>query len=338
LPNEAAGSPTFAAGPMPGLVWAFRFHPDGRAEPLDVAQPLYLERHDGWVWLHFDLADARVSQRLRSLHMLPADAVALFASARAAPQLHMERACIFGVLTDFTRSLDGVADEVAHLHFAMTERLLVSGRRQALNAVEAARQALLGGRRLPSVVALLELMITHITAAFDRTASRLAEELDRIEESILTSRPTDERLRLSKVRRTSVRLHRHLAGLGACVRRIESDAANELTPTLQLATGRLLQRIDGLDHDIVATRGRAQFLQEELTLVNAEETNRQLQVLAFVTTTFLPASLIAGIYGMNVKGIPLADGENGFVGVAALLVLASLLTIWLLRRLGIIGR
>ena len=40
-------------------------------------------------------------------------------------------------------------------------------------------------------------------------------------------------------------------------------------------------------------------------LKDTEQTNRSLQVLAIVTTVFLPASLVAGIFGMNVAGLPL---------------------------------
>ena len=43
----------------------------------------------------------------------------------------------------------------------------------------------------------------------------------------------------------------------------------------------------------------------------ADQTNRNLQVLAIVTTVFLPASLIAAIFGMNVGGLPLVADLAG---------------------------
>jgi Mg2+ and Co2+ transporter CorA len=50
----------------------------------------------------------------------------------------------------------------------------------------------------------------------------------------------------------------------------------------------------------------------------------------------LPASLIAGIFGMNVKGLPLTDNGNGFLWSIALLIGASALVFWLLKRSGIL--
>jgi zinc transporter len=61
-------------------------------------------------------------------------------------------------------------------------------------------------------------------------------------------------------------------------------------------------------------------------------------VLATVTTVFLPASLVAGIFGMNVAGLPLTEDKGGFLCAMAILVIASALVYWLLKRSGTVGR
>jgi len=327
----------FGSAPLPGLVWAFRFHADGSAEQLDVDRPIE-ECHDGWLWLHFNLANQRAYRLVTPLAVLPAPALALIQAAHAREQIHVVQNCIYGIVADLDRSLDATTGEIGHLHFAMTERLLISGRRRALSAVEAARRTLLGGRKLPSVAALLELVVEHITDAIDHFADELADELDRIEEKLLAPELTDERQRLAKIRKTSVRLHRHLARLRTSFRRFESEAGRELSASLHLATGRLLQRLDGLDHDIIAMRDRSHLLQEEVTLKLAEETNRHLHVLAIVTTLFLPATLITGVFGMNVKGLPFTDDDTGFLWAIGIVAAASAVTIWTLRRLGVLRR
>jgi zinc transporter len=64
----------------------------------------------------------------------------------------------------------------------------------------------------------------------------------------------------------------------------------------------LSQRLDWLDTEIVSLRDRAHLLQEEVAIKTAEQTHRNLHVLAVVTTILLPATLITGIFGMNVGG------------------------------------
>jgi zinc transporter len=72
----------------------------------------------------------------------------------------------------------------------------------------------------------------------------------------------------------------------------------------------------------VDIRDRAHDLQEEVTFAVAEETNRHLHFLSIVTALFLPATLVTGIFGMNVKGLPFLETSGGFVWAVVLMVLS----------------
>jgi zinc transporter len=322
---------------LPGLVWAFRIRADGSAEELPAEQPI-ADRHDGWLWLHFNLTDGRAGAALRSLPDLPPAAVALLLTTDEHQQLHVRGDGVYGIFADLVRGLGGATEELGFLHFAMTERLLVSGRRRTLAAVEATRQALREGRKVPTIAALLEAIVEHVVDAIDGYAEELGRDLDWVEERILGTEVRDERQRLGRVRRTTVRLHRQLAGLRALFHRTERDLGGAANPRLRLETVRLLQRLDGLDHEIVALRDRAYLLQEEVTLKVAEETNRHLQVLAIVTTVLLPPTLIAGVFGMNVKGLPFTEDDGGFLWSTLLIAASIAVVVWLLRWVGITGR
>ncbi|PYJ50209.1 MAG: hypothetical protein DME83_10125, partial [Verrucomicrobia bacterium] len=58
---------------------------------------------------------------------------------------------------------------------------------------------------------------------------------------------------------------------------------------------------------------RVKQLQEELAALVNEQTNRTLFVLTVVTVLALPINLVAGLFGMNVGGIPLAQHPYGFL-------------------------
>ena len=58
---------------------------------------------------------------------------------------------------------------------------------------------------------------------------------------------------------------------------------------------------------------------EELRAQVEEETDRNLYVLTMFSVIFLPATLIASIWGMNVGGIPFSGNPDGFWVVAALI-------------------
>jgi zinc transporter len=329
-------SPNVIDGIMPGLVWAFRIHADGSPEQLPIDAPIE-SRHDGWLWLHFNLADARACNLLRGLPAVPASAVAALLGPDGHQQLQVDESCVFGIFADHICDLNGVTKEIGYLHFVMTDGLLISTRRHALSAAEITRQALLGGCKLSSVASLLEMIVDHIIESIDHYADEIAIEMDEVEEELLTRDISDQRQRLALVRKATVRLHRQIQGMCALFRRVGRQLDLEPRPHLHLPAGELLQRLEGLGHEIIAMRERAQLLQEEVTLKVAEETNRSLHILTIITTFFLPANLVAGIFGMNTKGLPFAEDDSGFIWAIVILVSSSALILLLLRGMKIVG-
>lgn len=54
-------------------------------------------------------------------------------------------------------------------------------------------------------------------------------------------------------------------------------------------------------------------------------------VLSVVTTTLLPITLITGIFGMNVGGLPWVESEAGSYWVMFIIICAVITTLWVLR-------
>jgi len=320
---------------LPGLAWAFRFHADGTIEELAVDGPIK-DYSDGRLWLHFHLTDQDASRALASLAEVPRSARESLIASDEHPQLRAEGSCVYGVFTDIVR--DGTELEIGFVHFAMTERLLVSCRRQPVDAGGDIRQMLQKGPKVTTVAALFASIVEHVVDVVDDYAEHLAENLGDIEERILTDEVSDERQTLGRMRRTTVQLHRQLGMSRSLIRHLERDDVLPPKSELRLATMRVDQRLACLDTEIIALRDRAHLLQEEVTLKLAERTNRHLEVLSIVATIFLPATLVAGVFGMNVRGLPLTQTDYGFDLSVALILGISAVVFWLLRRSGVVGR
>lgn len=333
--DDATGSAkSFAA--IPGLVWAFRIHSDGRPEALPVEQPIVFT-HDGLLWLHFNLADARALQWLAAANLeAPAQARELLLSKDNYQQLHTADDSVYGVISDLMRDIAEETEETAYLRFVMTERILVSGRHHALAAVDATRRALEGGRRIESVAALLEAIVENVAETMDRVSDRIARSLDEVEEQVLSDDAIDLRQTLGRLRRSCVRLHRQLSGLRIIFHRLEQKRPEDLKPALQVRAGKLAQRLDGLDHAIVEMRERSRLLQEELHLKIEEQGNNSLRVLSVLTAILLPPTLVTGIFGMNTKGLPFTDLDTAFLWASLLMVLSSFAAYLIMKRIGII--
>src|SRR5664279_4631360 len=176
--NDAASIPSLPPTPIPGLVWAFHIHPDGSPEVLAVDHPISMT-HEGLLWLHINLADARALQWLGStnLHIVP-QARRLLLSKDNYQQMHTAEDSVYGVISDLMRDVAETTEETGYLRFVMTERILLSGRHHALTATDATRRALEGGHRIASVAALLETIVENVADTMDTLADRIAVAVD----------------------------------------------------------------------------------------------------------------------------------------------------------------
>ncbi len=339
--QPAGGEPS--ANCCPGLVWAFHFSADGASRELsECALPPHVagrRGEDGWLWVHVNLSDARAAPYLRAhLDDLPKAAVNLLLSIGEHQQLHAEDACVYGVCADLVYRLEGLTDELGLLHFVATEKLLITGRRDGLHSTEAVRKTLRSGQCPKNHMALLESIFMQVIAGVEEKSVALSDELDLVEERLIVDLDDDIPKRLAQCRRLAVRLHRLLATQRSAIGRFEQNTWQTTGKAHDLKTSQVAQRLDWLDHEMVALRDRAHLLQEEVSLRMTDQTNRNLQLLTIVTTVFLPAGVISSIFGMNVGGLPLEHDRSGFIVTMLLLIGASGLVFLILKRLGMLRR
>jgi magnesium transporter/zinc transporter len=341
-PVDASAAPsttTGIAGPTrPGEpLWAMAFDADGRGRSVPPAQAASdLDAFGGgFLWLHYDLDAADLVGRASEGRFGPTR----LATAVFVPDEHqritVEADHIGGVVADLARP-GAKPVPAGRLHFVLGPRSLVSGRRGPAESPDATRAAVEGGHTVASPTLLLETLVGHVVSAMATTGQRLSDALDGIEDHILDGRPRDDRRRLGPVRRNAVRLHRQIAGLAAVFHRLETDGATDnVHGPAVAAAARLAQRLDALDRDMTLQAERARLLQEEVSERIAEATNRQLYVLSVLSALFLPPTFVTGLFGMNVKGLPLGDDPDSFLFVCGLSLASAVLAFAVIRLLGI---
>ena len=146
--------------------------------------------------------------------------------------------------------------------------------------------------------------------------------VDEIEDRLLAHRISVSRSELGSLRRMLVRLQRLLAPEPAAFFRLLNRPPEWMMEA-------------DLQHLRQAAEEFSTAVSDAVALVERvnEQTNRTLFVLTVVTVLALPINLVAGLFGMNVGGIPLAEHSYGFsLIVGILLALTTTLAYWALGR------
>jgi zinc transporter len=157
-------------------------------------------------------------------------------------------------------------------------------------------------------------------------------KVDAIEDGLLAGHLKQKRSDLGKLRRVLVRLQRLLAPdpgpLFRLLRLPPPWIPGQGLEDLRQATEEFTLVI----RDMSELQERIKLLQEEIAAQVGEQTNRSLFTLTVVTVLALPINIVAGLLGMNVGGIPLAEDPGGFYVIVAIIVSFTVLAGWLAFR------
>jgi zinc transporter len=211
---------------------------------------------------------------------------------------------------------------------------LVTARRTPLQGPDRLRDNLRRGYAFGDTVGLLAELIFCVTEALHGVKVKLQQELDPLQDQVLSGKGFAHRAQIAGVRRLAASLGRHFEdGKGPLIRFLRRPPpwiGEAGLHELHQAVDDLCDALDGLD----GVMERCKLLEEELAARRFEETNRSLYVLSVITAVFLPLNLVTGIFGMNVGGLPFGEDEPlGFwIIMGAMGILALMATTLLVKR------
>ncbi|OLP54488.1 transporter [Rhizobium rhizosphaerae] len=324
---------------IPGLVWAYHFLPgESRCRRIPADSPVSaLKPDEGWVWVHLALSDARTPALLERICDLPAGALATLGSHDTQAAIAIEDDVVHGTLVDFERTFDTETKTIAWLHFAVAEKIIVTTRLHPLRSIDRVKAAIEKNPRCAKPIHLFEMMVVEFQRTLIGLVLELTEDLNVIEDAVYGEAGHNEQPRLAPLRRTAVRLHRHLRTLLALLRRAATSEEDEVPEGFIDVAERLSDRLESVDRDVFALQERARLLHEEIDSKLSSETNRHLYILSLLTAFLLPPTLVTGFFGMNTSDMPLAGTLHHGTSAAAFFIILSMVVAWIiLRRVGIL--
>ena len=317
-----------------GLICGYRFAPDAPGEVigLDAAVRWLADDDSGFVWLHFNLADANAERWIRqNLAVVPQFFEALHEGSRST-RIEDASDTLVAVVNDVAFEFAFDPSEIETLWLHVGPRLALSARLRPLRSIDRLRQAVKDGCLFASSVAFLNHLLHDQGDVLVRIVREATVQVDTVEDGLLAGRLQHKRVQLGKLRRVLVRLQRLLAPDPGPLFRllrlpppwVPEAGLDELRQAAEEFT--LVIR------DVSELQERIKLLQEEIAAQLNEQTNRSLFTLTIVTVLALPINIMAGLLGMNVGGIPLADDPHGFYVIVLVIVSFTLLAGWLAFR------
>jgi zinc transporter len=320
-----------------GLIYGFRFRPGERGREIDSAAALECLHTPGapeeFIWLHLNLAHAGCQRWMKSHLELPEEFFeALHEGSRSTRIEHIDSS-LLAVVNDVVFNFGMVSSDISTLWVCTRSHIMISARLQPLHSVDRLRHSVKRGECFRSPLELLVHLLRDQGEVLEQIVRKTTVSVDQIEDQLLSSRLSDNRADLGAMRRVLVRLHRLLAleprSLLRLLNRPPAWFQKEDVQELRKSTDESALVIS----DLTALGERIKLLQEEIAAKLNEQSSRTLFTLTVVTVLALPINIIAGFFGMNVGGIPLATDPEGFWVLVALVATFTLIAgRWAFRK------
>jgi zinc transporter len=313
-------------------LFAFAFR-SGLGQSLhDLAEADVAAGNADFVWVHLDLSDAAAQAWLRR-RPWPPDVVEMVAVPIQRGRLFIAPDMVYGHLRDFRDEPDAVTLQAGSLCVVASRTLLVTGLRIPLRSVKEMRRRVEARTILPeSPFGLITEFFRALNDIGEGLLQEATERLSVMESKVLKRSIAGSREEMLEMRRESIRVARDMAYKRTAMLELAREHPMLLSADEFDRFNRQIHRYAALVEDAQEYAEHSQFLLEELRAQVGEETNRNLYILTMFSVIFLPATLIASIWGMNVGGIPFSGSPNGFWVVAGLIAAVFTLVALVLFR------
>lgn len=308
-----------------GLICGFWLPADGPGgavefSAIDTAQPPQVP-----VWLHFNKNDGRSREWLARCAWIPPEARDTLIGTDRGIHIEALGEGIVGTLADVFAD---DPEEMGVLHLFADARCLITSRQHPMSAVAGLRGQLVDGHGIGGTAAALLRLTTLVVTSFGKLVTAFCERVDEAEDQVFAGQYRDANL--GQHRRAMARLRRHVQADRHALTDLLTDATPWWDKTVAKNLRRTVDRLATVGQELELAEERARLLTEEIDSRLTERTNRNLYFVSLAAAVFLPITLISGIFGMNVGGLPWEQVGDGFLSVMLLMGVAVIVIFALL--------
>jgi zinc transporter len=178
---------------------------------------------------------------------------------------------------------------------------------------------------------LIARMGTRAADRIEPLVEHLGDTLDGIEEEMMSEKSDESRQKLTRLRRSLINLRRVLWPQRDVLNTLEIEDLSFLTPRDRARLKEASARSARLGDELQVLAERAALIHEQVLDTRAEQMNKTILVLTAATVVAMPMTVVSGLLGMNVAGIPFSQNPEAFWFVVIGLAVVGTGIVWFMR-------
>jgi zinc transporter len=316
-----------------GLVAAFLLDGRGGGKPLEWPDIESWSPDDGIIWLHVDISEPEIGSWLRQGADIGADVCEAMLVENTRPRVVIGEVATVLVLRGVNLNPGADPEDMISIRILIEERRIISVRFRRLLAVEDIKTEIEKGRGPKTVAGFVASLSDRLTSRMEPVITDIEDRVSAYEDVVFSDGDPDDRSGLNQVRTEIIMLQRHLKPQMETFKSLRLGEKTGFTKKHQSLMAEAKDRVTRYVENLDSLQDRLTVLHDELRYRQNERTNRTMYLLTVVAAVLLPPSLIAGIMGANVGGIPGTQHPLAFAIMVIGILALGAFEVWLLRRL-----
>lgn len=226
-------------------------------------------------------------------------------------------------------------EDMISLRMLINDKRVITLTRRALRSIADLKNALDAGTGPATTGEFLAMLLEKLIDRVGPVLTQLEDAIDEEEDDLVEGKLSHVESTLVGVRGRIIKLRRYLAPQREALMRLNAE---KLVWTVPEERARLYETANQLTRyveDLDEFRERAQVIQEEIGLFYNRRLTRSTFVITVAASVLVPLNLVAGLFGMNVGGVPGKDSPYAFWVISAIFIgLGIGVYLWGRRRLG----
>lgn len=285
------------------------------------------------VWIHLDRGGDGTAAWLRNDSNLRLIIQEALVAEESRPRCTAYDEGVFLNLRGLNLNPGAEPEDMISVRIWIESERIITARLRNLMAIQDVRDAIEQGNGPRDVGAFVIMLANRLTARMEPLLDEIQDRLDGLEDTVVSNVRRELRSELARLRRRTILLRRYIGPQREALRALATLDVDWLSDRQRDRINEIADRVTRYVEDLDVVRDRASILQDELTSLLTERMDRTIYILSIVTVIFLPLTLVSGMLGMNVGGIPGEKNPWAFAMLSGAFVLIVAVEVWIVRRL-----
>jgi len=316
-----------------GLIYAWHIDgPEGQ-QPLDWKDLPPATKRDALYWMHLDFEHPTVVKWLREQSSLDHALLDYLIADDSRPGVFFHGNRLVMIMRGINTNVNAEPEDLISLRLCLSpDRLLTFCRRRVQTMEEIHQSYQLGSGPLNPG----DFVVDVITREVDRIGDHIEEieeETLKMEMRLLNADDDGISDSLQALQLDLIDLRRYLHPQRSMLSRLLESHLEWLSEANYNRIRAQAEFHTSHVEDVDYCLQRAQLISERLDNRQNEDLNQKLYILAIVSCVFLPLSLITGLLGVNLSGIPYSKEPHGFtILTLTLFAIAGIILVYFKRK------